>query len=291
MSILDIVDLSNNNGSKNIKDYPADGYMFKATEGNYFTDRYCDQFVQQAIKAGKVWGVYHFMDGSPWQAQADYFIAATKGYVGKGILCLDYEMYGRQGPAIAKKWLDYVYQKTGVRPIIYMSASVTKEENWTEVVKANYGLWVADYSAPLDKLGYWPGAMMWQYTSTPYDKNYFYGDRTAWLKYAAKAGNQPAPEKPSTPSTGSKLPSLESLATDAAKGKYGNGDARKKALGTLYTGVQAIINHRTNPSGLTTKTVDILVKETLKGVYGNGVDRVARLGSYYKAVQDKINKR
>lgn len=290
MSILDIVDLSNNNGSKNIKGYPADGYMFKATEGSYFTDKYCDQFVQQAIKAGKVWGVYHFMDGSPWQAQADHFIAAIKGYVGKGILCLDYEMYGRQGTAIAKKWLDYVYKKIGVKPVVYTSVSVTKEEDWSAVVRADYGLWVADYTAPLDKIGYWKAPMMWQYTSAPYDKNYFYGDRTAWLKYAAKAGNQPAPEKPSTPSTGSKLSSLESLATDAAKGKYGNGDARKKALGTLYTGVQAIINHRTNPSGLTTKTVDILVKETLKGVYGNGTDRVARLGSYYKAVQDKINK-
>lgn len=197
MSILDIVDLSNNNGSKNIKDYPADGYMFKATEGRNFTDKYCDQFVQQAIKAGKVWGVYHFMDGSPWQAQADYFINAVKGYIGKGVLCLDYEMYGRQGPTIAKKWLDYVYQKTGVRPIIYMSASVTKEENWSEVVKANYGLWVADYSAPLDKLGYWPGAMMWQYTSTPYDKNYFYGDKNTWLAYAG-AKNQETP-KPSQP--------------------------------------------------------------------------------------------
>lgn len=95
--------------------------------------------------------------------------------------------------------------------------------------------------------------------------------------------------KPAPPST-SKLPSLESLATDTAKGKYGNGDQRKKNLGHLYTGVQAIINHRTNPTALTTKTVDTLTKETLKGVYGNGDDRVARLGTYYKAVQAKINK-
>lgn len=203
MSILDIVDLSNNNGSKNIKDYPADGYMFKATEGCNFTDKYCDQFVQQAIKAGKVWGVYHFMDGSPWQAQADYFIAATKGYIGQGILCLDYEMYGRQGSNIAKKWLDYVYQKTGVKPIIYMSESVTKEENWSEVVKADYGLWVAKYSSQKPNVRYWPSYMMWQYTDTPHDKNYFYGDKKAWNAYAGKKTDQkpqPTPSKPATPS-------------------------------------------------------------------------------------------
>lgn len=94
--------------------------------------------------------------------------------------------------------------------------------------------------------------------------------------------------KPSTPPTTSKLPSLEKLATDAAAGKYGNGDARKKNLGHLYPGVQAIINHRAG--GSTETAVNTLVKETLKGIYGNGADRVARLGNYYDQVQAKINK-
>lgn len=102
-------------------------------------------------------------------------------------------------------------------------------------------------------------------------------------------GTSSTPSKPSTPPTTSKLPSLEQLATDAAKGKYGNGDARKKNLGHLYTGVQAIINHRANTKA-TQVCVDALVKETLKGVYGDGADRKARLGNYYQAVQDQINK-
>ncbi|MGX7172577.1 hypothetical protein [Enterococcus ratti] len=50
---LNIVDLSNKNGSKNVVDYPADAYMFKASAGCNFVDKYCDQFVQQAIKANK----------------------------------------------------------------------------------------------------------------------------------------------------------------------------------------------------------------------------------------------
>lgn len=96
------------------------------------------------------------------------------------------------------------------------------------------------------------------------------------------------PSKPTPPST-SKLPSLESLATDTAKGKYGNGDQRKKNLGHLYPGVQAIINHRAKPNDTQT-AINILATETKKGVYGNGADRKARLGNYYQLVQDKINK-
>lgn len=201
---LKVVDLSNNNASKKISSYPADAYMFKVTEGNYFIDKYCDQFVQQAIKAGKPWGVYHFMDGSNWQQQADFFLKHAKGYIGEGILCLDYEMYGRQGSNIAKKWLDYVYQKTGVKPIIYMSESVTKEENWSEVVKADHGLWVAKYSSQKPNVGYWPNYMMWQYTDKPHDKNYFYGDKKAWQAYAGKKTDQKPQSTPSKPVAPSK---------------------------------------------------------------------------------------
>lgn len=105
-------------------------------------------------------------------------------------------------------------------------------------------------------------------------------------KYATTGGSSSGGSSAGT----SKLPSLEKLANDAAAGKYGNGKDREKNLGNLYPGVQAIINHRTNPNGLAAKTVDILVKQTLTGVYGNGADRKARLGTYWHPVQDKINK-
>lgn len=284
---LKIVDLSNNNNSKKIKDYPADGYMFKATEGNYFTDKYCDQFVQQAIKAGKVWGVYHFMDGSPWQAQADHFIAATKGYVGKGVLCLDYEMYGRQGSDIAKKWLDYVYKKTGVKPLIYMSESVTKEENWSAVVAADYGLWVAKYSSAKPNVGYWKFYAMWQYTSTPYDKNTFYGDAKAWKAYA-KGNTSGSNQKPPTPEPGPDTSTLEGMATKAQNGGYGNGSQRETNLGKYFKGVQAIINQRAGISSASA-VVNLLANEVVAGKYGNGDARKKLLGSYYGAVQKRVN--
>lgn len=181
---LNVVDLSNNNGSKNIADYPADAYMFKATEGTGFVDKYCDPFVQQAIKAGKPFGVYHFINGEDWRAQTDFFLNNVQGYVGKGILVLDYEMYGRQGTGILKQMLDRIQQKTGIKALVYTSASVLFEEDFSEIVKADYGLWVAAYQSKFPALKHWSNAVMWQYTSTPYDKNYFYGDKNAWKAYA-----------------------------------------------------------------------------------------------------------
>lgn len=181
---LNVVDLSNNNGSKNIADYPADAYMFKATEGTGFVDKYCDPFVQQAIKAGKPFGVYHFINGEDWRTQTDFFLNNVRGYVGKGILVLDYEMYGRQGTGILKQMLDRIQQKTGIKALVYTSASVLFEEDFSEIVKADYGLWVAAYQSKFPAIKYWSNAVMWQYTSTPYDKNYFYGDKNTWKAYA-----------------------------------------------------------------------------------------------------------
>lgn len=182
---LNVVDLSNNNGSKNIADYPADAYMFKATEGSNFVDKYCDPFVQQAIKANKPFGVYHFIDGSNWKTQADFFVKSVQGYIGKGILVLDYEMYGRQGTSVLKQMLDYIQSATGVKPLVYTSASVLFEEDFSEIVKADYGLWVAAYQSKFPAIKHWKNAAMWQYTSTPYDKNYFYGDAKTWKAYAS----------------------------------------------------------------------------------------------------------
>lgn len=189
---LQVVDLSNNNGSKNLADYPADAYLFKATEGCNFIDRYCDPFVQQAIKAGKPFGVYHFIDDSNWQEQTDFFIQNVQGYIGKGILVLDYEMYGRQGTGVLKQMLDRIQQKTGIKALVYTSASVLFEEDFSAIVQADYGLWVAAYQSNFPALKHWSNAAIWQYTSTPYDQNIFYGDENTWKAYATSGKCQPS---------------------------------------------------------------------------------------------------
>lgn len=195
--MLDVVDLSNWQSASNItRDYPADAYIFKATEGNHFTDVNMNSFIKQARAAKKPFGLYHFMAGinrGSGKQQAAYFLSKVKPYIGEAILVLDYEMYGRLGVAEAKSFLDHIYKETGVKALMYMSASVTKEENWANVVKAGHKLWVADYTPPLDKVGYWSDAIMWQYTDKPYDKNYFYGDVGDWKALAKAKGEEVKP--------------------------------------------------------------------------------------------------
>lgn len=165
--------------------------IMKATDGTGYVDPTCNGFVSQAKKAGMLFGVYHFWQGSG-VAEADWFCKNVAGYVGDGVLVLDFEGAHATSATEAKKFLDRVYDKTGIRPLIYMSQSVTNQFNWSSVAK-DYGLWVARYgSSSYGSTGAWGAPAMWQYTSTgrvtgysgDVDLDTFYGDRNAWLAYA-----------------------------------------------------------------------------------------------------------
>ena len=68
------------------------------------------------------------------------------------------------------------------------------------------------------------------------------------------------------------------------EGKYGEGDARKNALGSRYDEVQDFINH------IFSASVDTLANEVInENKYGTGDQRKIVLGSRYDEVQDKVN--
>ena len=92
--------------------------------------------------------------------------------------------------------------------------------------------------------------------------------------------------------------SVDELAREVIAGKYGNGDARKSALGSRYSEVQAKVNEmlagNSTPSAPTPAPkpqVDILelVKKTIRGDFGNGEARRKALGSNYDEVQRQVN--
>lgn len=81
-----------------------------------------------------------------WKDEADTFISAVEPYIGSCILALDFEADAvNNGPSWAEMWMDYVREKTGVRPIIYMSKSVCREYDWSSVAE-KYELWGAQYA-------------------------------------------------------------------------------------------------------------------------------------------------
>ena len=277
----------------------ADFVIVKATEGIGYVDKSCDGFFQKTLSLGKKLGFYHFArpTNDPVR-EADFFYNNCRGYFGKGIPILDWESGDTSNVAWAKRWLDRVYQLSGVKPVIYMSESVVNANNWSAVA-ADYGLWVAKYrdnnpdynynmanAGSRPKVKWWKFYCMWQWTSTGrlngyggyLDCDVFYGDQSTWDAYVGKSTSTTKPQtKPASKTTAQ-------LAEEVIAGQWGNGEDRKKRLtaaGYDYNAVQNIVN---NKMAAKKKPVSVyyVVKrgDTLSGIaskYGTTYTYLARL--------------
>lgn len=207
------VDIFSGEGDRgiNVAGIDADFVIVKATEGTTYINPYYRSHADAALSSGKKLGFYHFARIGDATAQADYFVNAIGPYVGRAALFLDWENgpYSGillQGPGWVKTFCDRVYARTGVKPLIYMSQSVTNEYNWSSVAPT-YGLWMARYlyrnmySGYLenpdggDGYSYWSSLKLYQYSSTgsiggysgTVDLDIFYGTEADWDKMAAKS--------------------------------------------------------------------------------------------------------
>lgn len=237
-------DISNFNG--------VDFVIVKATEGVGYVDKSCDNLYQKAKAQGKLLGIFHLARpdlGNSAEQEADYFIDNVKGYLNESILALDWEAKALNYPVSwAKAFLDRVYARTGVKPMIYMSESPVNDRDWSSVANADYGLWVAKYSNNKPNCKWWKFYAIWQYGDNgningyaPVDVDEFYGDRQAWLKYA-NASSEPQPVQPATVKK-----SNEEIAQEVINGSWGNGDDRKRRLeesGYNYREIQDIVNNK-----------------------------------------------
>lgn len=86
---------------------------------------------------------------------------------------------------------------------------------------------------------------------------------------------------------------VEDLALRAIAGEFGNGDARRAALGSMYEAVQARINEMYGGVVATTDySIDAIAYRVIVGEFGNGVDRInalAAAGYDNVAVQQRVN--
>lgn len=220
------IDISSWQTGINLAAVMADFVIIKATEGTGYVNPDCDRSYQQAKRACKLRGVYHYANGGNATAEADYFLANIEGYIKDAILCLDWEsqnnpLCGTGGPARnwISTWCNRIVEKTGVKPLIYASASLYSEVSGI----GDYGLWIAQY-ADNSETGYqdtpWnEGAYdcaIRQYSSHGrlsgwngnLDLNKAYMDATAWGKYANPAGGNATPATPSKPATPAPQPSI-----------------------------------------------------------------------------------
>lgn len=229
--------------------------LVKATEGCGYVDPTCDAKYQLNKQAGKLLGVYHYARpdlGNTPEAEAQYFVDNIRGYIGEAIMVLDWESANKWDVNWAKRWLDKVKDLTGIKPMIYMSSSVTFAYDWSSVVAGDYGLWVANYgnndgtNHGCPGVGYWGIVAMHQYTSNPLDKDEFFGDENTWRAYAGANGSKPTP----VPTRKSN----EEIADEVIAGKWGNGQDRKNRLsaaGYDYRAIQDIVNKKLGGGGST----------------------------------------
>ena len=111
-----------------------------------------------------------------------------------------------------------------------------------------------------------------------------------YLAVARAAGNKYyyiyRPSGQSTVSSSTAGKSIDQLVQETIAGNYGNGEARKAALGNQYQAVMDRINGKTSA---VKKTDEELAKEVIAGKHGNGEERKRSLGSRYDAVQKKVD--
>ena len=288
------IDISNYQRGIDLDKVPFDFMICKATEGTGIVHDTCDGFVQKAKALGKKWGFYHFLNGEDPVKQAEFFVSQTKNYFGNGVPALDYEMYGMVHVAAgAKKFLDRVHELTGIRCAVYMSRSVCTEDDWSAVAK-DHQLWVAQYAntertayqatpwLPSGGFGAWNECALHQYSSNgrldgyagPLDLDIAHLDADGWDRVANPKGLPVPDAKPSGTVPQPQETALE-LAARVMDGTYGNGDARKEALGDRYDEVQELVNYV-----LKTDATE-LADAVIRGQLGSGELRKRVLGGRY----------
>jgi GH25 family lysozyme M1 (1,4-beta-N-acetylmuramidase) len=144
----------------------------KATEGT----TYANPYMQAQLATAPHKGLYHFASGGNVIAEANWFLAHWQ----KGTLpILDYEANALKLWTVdnVRQWLNYVYSKTGIKPLLYMSLAVENERDWSSCT--GYPLWVAQYNTMAPQYGFqprplygrlrnWHQAAVFQYHSNTY---------------------------------------------------------------------------------------------------------------------------
>lgn len=220
--MLNGIDISSAQTGIDLSKITADFVIVKATESNDYTNPDFKRMANQTLSTGKLLGIYHFFTAtSSVASQVNHFMDKVKPYLGKAALFLDFEstnysnVRSNEQVSRALDFMNHVYLNTSVRMIVYTNVDYENNLNWSDVVKANHALWIAQYNTMNAQKGYqprdlygsikhWPSYALFQYHSNtrlsgyngPLDADAFYGDRKAWGKYANADGYHNAPAGP-----------------------------------------------------------------------------------------------
>jgi lysozyme len=161
------------------------GVLHEATYPRYVRDDKYSARQGAAVRAGLLWGAYHFADATDPVRQADFFLSAVESAwrrAGPGsrpnevLLVLDFEKNGHYPGGTmridqAVKFVERIRERTGVYPGIYSGENrirgIINSTGVSTVDKqalARCWLWVANYHYEPRSIAPWGHWTMWQYT-------------------------------------------------------------------------------------------------------------------------------
>ena len=297
---LNGIDISSYQSGIDLTVVPCDFVIIKATQGTGYVNPDCDRAYQQAKRAGKLRGTYHYVGGGNAVAEADYYVNNVKGYLKDGLLAIDWEAeqnsaWGNE--AYLEQLARRVIERTGIKPLIYSMAS-----RYAQVAavakKLDCGLWVAEY-ADMNPTGYqahpWRegayGCAIRQYASTgrlngwggDLDLNIAYMTRDQWAKYVNPGGKPAAAPAPSKPAPAPARKSEDAIAAEVIAGKWGNGQDRVNRLkkaGYNPATIQAKVNAKLGANKPAARTYTVRAGDNLSAI-------AARYGTTYQALAAK----
>lgn len=172
------IDISNWQGSVNFSEVKNSGVQIvyiEASEGNFYTDPYLQEFYDGASSNGLLIGFYHFFSPSVSASeQARYFTNAISGMTSDCRLVLDLEESGGYGAAelsiIANEFLEAVEANSGLKVALYTYASFANNNISPGYGLEKYPLWIAEYgsSSPESNPIWGSSYAGWQYSDTGY---------------------------------------------------------------------------------------------------------------------------
>lgn len=286
-----VIDVSHHQGTINwdmVKSDGVEGAIIRVSDSTGTMDRECDRNVTECTRLGIPFGLYIYSrakDSSKLQSEIDLILGKANG-CNKSVLLyplyIDLEQSGCESFAnTAANEFKKQIEAAGYYAGVYAN------KNWFDNYVGDTGnmtRWAARYN---DTLGM-DGVDMWQYTSKGsvsgisgnVDMNHCYRDFPTEI--AAFYSNTSKNNQPSNTQAGPSGTTLD-LVVAVMKGQYGDGDARKSALGSRYDEVQEMINH------VASADANTLAAEVKAGKYGDGDARKIVLGSRYEEVQNIVN--
>lgn len=288
MATKKVIDVSYHQGKidwAKVKADGVDGVILRCGYGSDIAsqdDKQWKRNADECTRLGIPFGVYLYSyakSTAQAKSEAQHVLRLIKGYKLSYPVYYDLEEKGTEsGAAERAKIFCKAIEAAG-----YMAGVYANKNWWDNYLKGltGYTRWVARYNSTLGM----SNVDMWQYSSIGkvngisgnVDMNHCYRDFPKEIAGSTSSGAD------TSSGSGSVSGSTLDLVVAVMQGKYGEGDTRKKKLGSRYDEVQDMINH------IATASVETLAAEVKAGKYGNGDTRKTVLGSRYNEVQKIVN--